>query len=66
MSKYEDAETDYRRGMTWKEKYQERVDGISGVRQTCQTSVTLYTQKRKLDGETAEDYTEDEKNIRLQ
>ena len=66
MSKYENAETDYRRGMTWKEKHQERMDRINGVKQKYQLSVLLYTQKRKLDGKRAEDYTEDEKKIRLQ
>lgn len=65
MSKYQNAEVDYRRGMTWKEKHQEREDRRTGTKQKYQINVILFTQKRRLDGKKAEDYTEEDKKIKL-
>jgi hypothetical protein len=65
MSKYKNADVDYRRGMTWKEKHQEREDRRTGTKQKYQISVILYTQKRRLDGKKAEEYTEEDKKIKL-
>ena len=65
ISKYSNSETDYRRGMTWKEKHQEREDRRTGTKQKYQINVILYTQKRRLDGKKAEEYTEEDKKIKL-
>ena len=59
LSKYQNEEAfpiDYTRGMTNKEKLQERRDRILGRKQSYQLFVAIYTQERRMDPAKREEY----------
>ena len=59
LSKYQNEEsfpTSWTRGMTKKEKLQERRDRILGTKRSYQLHVVLYTQEKKLDPKKKDEY----------
>ena len=59
ISKYQDEDkhpTDWKRGMSNKEKLDERRDRLLGVKRNYQLHVVLYTQEKKLDPKKKDEY----------
>ena len=57
LSKYQNEEKhpqDWTRGMTAKEKLEERRDRLLGVKRTYQLNVILFTQEQRLQSKTAD------------
>ena len=72
LSKYSNEEAfpmDYTRGMTNKEKLQERRDRILGRKQSYQLFVAIYTQEKRMDEEKRKEYLKAEqkeaKDVRM-